>query len=48
MGEATAIVGRLGILNAHFQVRPTLIDCIIQAHIEDEMIRKLAKEVKLN
>lgn len=31
MSEATVSIGKMGSLIAHFQVRPTLIDRIIQA-----------------
>ncbi|KAA0042192.1 polyprotein [Cucumis melo var. makuwa] len=48
MGEATVSVGKLGSLIAHFQVRPILIDHIIQAQLHDAMLRKLAEEVRLN
>ena len=42
IGEAIVLVGKLGSLIAHFQVRPTLIDHIIKSQLEDSMPKKLA------
>lgn len=43
--NAVVIVNNLGGLLAHFQVRPTLVDKIIEAQPEDAVLKKLIGDV---